>query len=360
MADRDDSELLATLVALSPLGLVVFELSGHVALWNAAAHRIFGWSPEQVLGRPLPVAGDARWDGLLRKLRERGESSQAVEVSLRRRDGSSTDALVWTAPLGTSRHQTAVFVLDRPSRPAARSNTARVLVVEDNRINQQVVSVILEKLGCSVEIVGDGKEAVAVVTSRTFEMVLMDCLLPVMDGFAATAAIRAHEASHGGHTVIVATTANAMKGDRERCLASGMDDYISKPIRPHDLGDLLDRWVPGAGPASKALDIEVRVGVSELERAMGKKGAAEVFALFLADAPKHLDSLRASAADVRIRSARALEEICQAVGLTSLARASRAAGVAAVGAEAERAIREVTERFNAIAERLRHHLRASR
>jgi CheY-like chemotaxis protein len=235
-----------------------------------------------------------------------------------------------------------------------------VLVVEDNRINQQVVSVILEKLGCSVEIVGDGKEAVAVVTSRTFEMVLMDCLLPVMDGFAATAAIRAHEASHGGHTVIVATTANAMKGDRERCLASGMDDYISKPIRPHDLGDLLDRWVPGAGPASKALDIEVRVGVSELERAMGKKGAAEVFALFLADAPKHLDSLRASAADVRIRSARALEEICQAVGLTSLARASRAAGVAAVGAEAERAIREVTERFNAIAERLRHHLRASR
>ena len=117
-----------------------------------------------------------------------------------------------------------------------------VLVAEDNYVNQQVALEILKSLGCSVQVASTGQEAVALVQSGDFDMVFMDCEMPGMNGFAATAEIRRTEAGTK-HVPIVAMTAHAMKGDRERCLEAGMDDYISKPIDPQSVMNVLQRWL---------------------------------------------------------------------------------------------------------------------
>jgi two-component system, sensor histidine kinase and response regulator len=123
---------------------------------------------------------------------------------------------------------------------------AAILVAEDNPVNQDVVEHMLKILGCSVEIAENGVEVVASAEKGGFDLIFMDCQMPLMDGFAASGAIRDREAAKGlGRLPIVALTANAIAGDRERCLAAGMDDYLSKPF---DLGQLrlvLQRWIPG-------------------------------------------------------------------------------------------------------------------
>jgi signal transduction histidine kinase/DNA-binding response OmpR family regulator/streptogramin lyase len=116
----------------------------------------------------------------------------------------------------------------------------RILVAEDNAINQRLVMSLLKKAGHSVVMAGDGAEAVAAFDRETFDVILMDVQMPVMDGLAATAAIRARETGTGSHTPIVALTAHAMKGDLERFLESGMDGYVSKPIRPAELARVIE------------------------------------------------------------------------------------------------------------------------
>jgi CheY-like chemotaxis protein len=115
-----------------------------------------------------------------------------------------------------------------------------VLVAEDNRINQRVARAQLEKLGFEVEMVANGQEAVTAVTARSYALVLMDCQMPELDGFQATALIRAAELP-GERIPIIAMTANALEGDREACLAAGMDDYVSKPITIARLQEVIER-----------------------------------------------------------------------------------------------------------------------
>lgn len=126
--------------------------------------------------------------------------------------------------------------------PPPQGAAASVLVVEDNVVNQRVVKSLLEKLGCKVVVAGDGLQGVNTFKSGTYDLVLMDCQMPVLDGFGATGKIREAETAAAKHTPIIAVTANALEGDRERCLASGMDDFLPKPIRLNDLRELLARW----------------------------------------------------------------------------------------------------------------------
>jgi CheY-like chemotaxis protein len=127
---------------------------------------------------------------------------------------------------------TDVLPVAHAELPAA---SLRILLAEDNRTNQIVASRILQKLGHTVEIANNGKEALALLTLKTFDLVLMDVQMPEMDGLTATANIRERELSTHTHMLIIAMTAHAMKGDRERCIAAGMDGYISKPISVTDL-----------------------------------------------------------------------------------------------------------------------------
>jgi CheY-like chemotaxis protein len=126
---------------------------------------------------------------------------------------------------------------------AIHRSDAEILLVEDNHVNQKLALAVLGKKGYRITLVQNGQEAVDVLDSQTFAVVLMDMQMPVMDGVDATRAIRAREVREQRPRVpIIAMTANAMDGDRERCLDAGMDDYISKPINMNQLYEKLALW----------------------------------------------------------------------------------------------------------------------
>jgi PAS domain S-box-containing protein len=136
-----------------------------------------------------------------------------------------------------------------PGVGAARAG-GRILVAEDNAINQKVVVRLLGKRGLEADLVVNGREAVDAVRRTPYDLVLMDCQMPELDGYEATRVIRDLERGSGRHLPIVALTANAMKGDADLCRAAGMDDYLAKPIRPETLDAILARWLrPGSPPA---------------------------------------------------------------------------------------------------------------
>ena len=125
----------------------------------------------------------------------------------------------------------------------AAAGGGRVLLVEDNAVNQKLATRMLEKLGCEVEVAGNGLEALEQLTSMPFDLILMDCQMPEMDGYRATAAIRELDDPAISRLPIVALTANALEGDADRCREAGMDDYLSKPVTVADLTRLLSRWL---------------------------------------------------------------------------------------------------------------------
>jgi CheY-like chemotaxis protein len=138
------------------------------------------------------------------------------------------------APADNSRGESAAL-----SSPA--ESRLRILLAEDNPTNQLVLVHMLKTRGYSVTVVSNGREALEALENRRFDLVLMDIQMPEMGGFEATTAIRQREAASGGHIPIIAITAHAMKGDRERCLQAGMDDYISKPVRLEELTTKIQR-----------------------------------------------------------------------------------------------------------------------
>jgi PAS domain S-box-containing protein len=184
-------------------------------------------------------------------------------------------------------------------RRAKRGRGLRVLVAEDNEVNQLVAKRIFERLGYRVTVVENGQECVSALERGRFDLVAMDVQMPVMDGLAATTAIRKSEEKTGRHIPIVAMTAHAMKGDRERCLAAGMDGYVAKPIRSSELeralsevlGDKLSGGAAGETPRSEAgsaIDANLLLkGVGGNRRLLEKLAK-----LFLADSPRLLARIR--------------------------------------------------------------------
>jgi PAS domain S-box-containing protein len=135
--------------------------------------------------------------------------------------------------------------------------SARVLLVEDNGVNQEIGMAMLQAIGCEVDLAADGREAIEATGAKDYDLVLMDCQIPHVDGFEATRAIRARERERSPSSAalrlpIVALTANAMSGDRELCIAAGMDDYLSKPFTQAQLRAVLEAWMPNPAAAAAA------------------------------------------------------------------------------------------------------------
>ena len=214
--------------------------------------------------------------GLIERIRQRTELSAAWIMMLtsagHRGDAEKCNALGISAylmkpirqselreaiarVLGARPQQGTIPLITRYSLAGERAPgiSLRVLVAEDNPVNQRLATRLLEKRGHRVAVVANGREALEALEKEAFDLVLMDVQMPEMDGFEATAAIRQKEKGTEARQAIIALTAHAMKGDRDRCIAAGMDGYLAKPIRPQELDELLDaRAARGTGTAQSA------------------------------------------------------------------------------------------------------------
>jgi two-component system, sensor histidine kinase and response regulator len=242
--------------------------------------------------------GDAA--GLLARLhRVEGIDAPALVVlaSALRRDGSEPGPALITKPvkasellaavraaLAGSAQKGAAAAAAPPAAPPARERL-RVLLVEDNPVNRKLAVHVLEKDGHAVVAAENGAVALEVLEAGAFDLILMDVQMPRMDGIEATRAIRGKEKASGRHVPIIALTAHAMAGDRERCLQAGMDGYLIKPIRPATLLEAIERLQVAA--ASRAADAPVLDRGALLERVAGDHELlSEVTGMFLRDAPR--------------------------------------------------------------------------
>ena len=173
----------------------------------------------------------------------------------------------------------------------------RILLAEDNAVNQKLATKLLEKMGHGVSVVGDGKKALDALEQGGFDLVMMDVQMPVMDGFEATRIIRKQEEGTGTHVPIVAMTAHAMKGDREKCLESGMDGYVSKPIDPKDLFETIDNlFQTTEGDEKHEPDTGLREGIIDREAMLERVGGdmdllRELVDLFMDDSLRLVDRI---------------------------------------------------------------------
>ena len=126
--------------------------------------------------------------------------------------------------------------------PAAPRKSARILIAEDNVVNQTLARRMVEKLGHHADVVADGRKALDALAAGTYDLVLMDCHMPELDGYAATTELRRRE-EPGTRVPVIALTANVVAGEREHCLSVGMDDYLSKPVKFAELAATIDRWL---------------------------------------------------------------------------------------------------------------------
>jgi CheY-like chemotaxis protein/HPt (histidine-containing phosphotransfer) domain-containing protein len=232
-------------------------------------------------------------------LRKPARKSMLRDCLLRQRSGSTE-----TAPL--------------PACPEPKPTTlhGQILLTEDNPVNREVALGMLELLGCRVDLAENGRQAVEAVSKRHYDLVLMDCQMPVLDGFAATAEIRRQETSIGAdrRVPIIALTANAMEGDRGKCLAAGMDDYLPKPFSQESLQAALQRWVapqpstsrpglqvgPEEGLAATTLlgipviDESVWKNLLTMERSGRSNAVQKILSLYLSDSRRLVLEIRAA------------------------------------------------------------------
>jgi signal transduction histidine kinase/CheY-like chemotaxis protein len=276
-----------------------------------------------------------------------------------------------------------------PPLPSAsgRGRPRRVLLAEDNPVNIEVAKAMLESLGLDAHCAKNGDEALKAVRAGDYDAVLMDCQMPVMDGFAATAAIR-HEESEAGRArvlPIIAITANALQGDREACLAAGMDDYLSKPFTQQELAAVIGRWValplaatvhhddepPRLPPETVEViqrDVINRVALDNIRALSQERGDAlvqKVIAAYVDDTPQHLQTLRQAIAGLDTGSVRkvahSLKSASANIGAQKLAqlckemehlgRADTTEGAACILTDMEQEFQAVRHSLSAILEK---------
>ena len=245
--------------------------------------------------------------------------------------------------------------VSEPVNAAPAGSRGNILLVEDNLINQQVALGILQIQGYSVTVVNNGREALDAYAQGAFDLILMDCHMPEMDGFEATREIRGRERSSIGKRVpIIALTANAMAQDREECLSTGMDDHLSKPFSMQTMQDMLDRWMPQAastksaaaaelaarGPAKAAAALDRRV-LDQLSTLLKPERLARAINFYLVESPKLIQKLKqaASANDAPeiVRSAHSLKSSSANLGASVLSRYCEDIEASARRADAEEA-----------------------
>ena len=220
-------------------------------------------------------------------------------------------------PVRQSELYDALVLLVAPAAPVASATRvvakpaplqARVLLAEDNLVNQEVATAMLENLGCRVRVVSDGSAVLKALAEHRYDLVLMDCQMPDMDGYAATAAIRQHEQAQPNprRIPVIALTANAMEGDRERCLAAGMDDYLIKPLRTDSLYAVLKHWLESDANAADspgspfvpetgfALDVSTLDAIRALQQAGAPDLLQKIAGLYLGSVPGQINQLRAA------------------------------------------------------------------
>ena len=214
----------------------------------------------------------------------------------------------------------------------------KVLLAEDHQINQAVAIGMLEQFGCSVTLAADGRQAVETYSGGAFDVVLMDCQMPEMDGFEATRAIRAHELSLGWDPVpIIALTANALSGDRQKCLAAGMTDFVSKPYQSGVLRSAIIRWGLAIDrhrmepdeteppPQAQVLDRQALEQVLSINGAQGSALLAKLIRIFIDQTPSDVreltDRLEVGDIESATRVAHTLKSTSATLGATMLAAA---------------------------------------
>jgi CheY-like chemotaxis protein/HPt (histidine-containing phosphotransfer) domain-containing protein len=259
---------------------------------------------------------------LLTSLGQRGDARQMEEIGFSAylikpaRQSDLFDSLS-SVLAGSPVSRAARHIVTRHAVREMRRSAIRILLAEDNLTNQQVALGILKKLGLRADAVGDGAEAIHALETIPYDLVLMDVQMPLMDGFEATRRIRDPGSAVLNHAVpIIAMTAHAMQGDRERCLEAGMDDYVTKPISPDALAEALDRWLPRDDPAPAATTSAVQAPTGPVAPAPGQAAESEapvfdsagmmdrlmgdqelariVMDGFLEDAPRLIEALRSA------------------------------------------------------------------
>jgi PAS domain S-box-containing protein len=217
------------------------------------------------------------------------------------------DAVLTALGAASGRARLVGKVVPLADRPTPITRRLHVLLAEDHPVNQRLVTFMLEKRGHQVVVVGNGREALEALERQPFDVVLMDVHMPEMDGFAATAAIREKEKTTGDRVPIIAMTAMVMKGDRERCLAVGMDGYVSKPLQAQELLDVVESASKPPGEINldertfSSTPPPVEMDVMDRATLMYRVGGSvellkEIVQLFLADCPKRLSQIREAVA----------------------------------------------------------------